>query len=87
MVEELTNAEIAKKDDGHIECEVFCYIQMEEMSLNENLTLNNFKKEQFEKCDQANYEDFQLQDEFHLHSLHCIISMLNKGWLMVLWVL
>lgn len=46
MVEELTNAEIANNDDGLIECEVFSYNQMEEMSLNENLTLNIFKKGQ-----------------------------------------
>lgn len=74
MVEELTNAEIANNDDGHIECEVFSYNQMEEMSLNENLTLRNFKKEQMEMCNQADSEHFQFHDEFHLHSLHCIMS-------------
>lgn len=74
MVEELTNAEIANNDDGHIECEVFSYNQMEEMSFNENLTLRNFKKEQLEMCNQADSEHFQFHDEFHLHSLHCIMS-------------
>lgn len=73
MVEELTNAEIANNDAGHIECEVFSYNQMEEMSLNENLTLRNFKKEQLEMCNQADSEHFQFHDEFHLHSLHYVL--------------
>lgn len=45
MVEELINVEIVNNDDGYIECEVFFYNQMEEMFLNENLILRNFKKE------------------------------------------
>lgn len=44
------------------------------MSLNENLTLKIFKKGQLEKCNQADSEDFQFHDDFHLHSLHCIMS-------------
>lgn len=45
MVEELIKVEIVNNDDGYIECEVFFYNQMEEMFLNENLILRNFKKE------------------------------------------
>lgn len=45
MVEELINVEIVNNDVGYIECEVFFYNQMEEMFLNENLILRNFKKE------------------------------------------